>query len=150
MISRPHQPQSRSKNNIFIVEGTEQLLTWNYDYANVLYVVDYGKELKYTYSYTLDTYVRTIRDSSTFEKARRMSVAGVSRIGRYTSLKHTMTKVESYVEEVKELSIYLLKMIDYGIFHLVETAHPRIAECITTLSSLKIISKEGDKWKVPN
>lgn len=43
VVTKPHQSQLRSKNNIFVVEGTEQLLAWNYDYSNVLYVVDYGK-----------------------------------------------------------------------------------------------------------
>ena len=43
VITKPHQRQFRSKNNIFIVEGTEQLQKWNYDYSNVLYVIDYGK-----------------------------------------------------------------------------------------------------------
>jgi hypothetical protein len=51
VVTRPHQPQLRSRNNVFIVEGTEQLLAWNYDYANVLYVLDYGQEVKFTYNY---------------------------------------------------------------------------------------------------
>jgi hypothetical protein len=64
VVTRPHQPQLRSRNNVFIVEGTEQLLAWNYDYANVLYVLDYGQEVKFTYNYTHETFVRTIRVSS--------------------------------------------------------------------------------------
>jgi hypothetical protein len=56
VVTRPHQPQPRSKNNIFLAEGTEQLLQWNYDYANVVYVVDYGRESHMIYNYEACAY----------------------------------------------------------------------------------------------
>jgi hypothetical protein len=42
IISKPYQPILKSKSNIFIVEETFQLLKWNYDYSNAVFVVDYG------------------------------------------------------------------------------------------------------------
>ena len=56
VVTRAHQQQPRTKNNIFLVEGTEQLLAWNYDYANVVYAVDYGTEKHITFNYELCTY----------------------------------------------------------------------------------------------
>ncbi len=62
-----------------------------------------------------------------------MSVVGAHRLGRYSFINGSITKVPSYIDEAKELSIYLLKMIDYGLFDHVDTAHPRIVHCLNTL-----------------
>jgi hypothetical protein len=77
-----------------------------------------------------------------------MSVVGVNRIGRYVLLGHGMTRVNSYIDEAKELSVYLLKMIDYGIFRHVTQSNPRISSCLATLSALKIIEKAGEGYKI--
>jgi hypothetical protein len=58
IITKPHQPLKRLKNNIFLVESNKQLDKWNYDYSNVFYVVDFGYQTKFTYSYQNDCYVR--------------------------------------------------------------------------------------------
>ena len=56
VVSRAHQPQPRTKNNVFLAEGTQQLANWNYDYANVVYVVDYGKERHFIFNYEAVAY----------------------------------------------------------------------------------------------
>lgn len=62
-----------------------------------------------------------------------MSVVGAHRLGRYAFLNGPITKVPSYIDEARELSIYLLKMIDYGLFDHVDSTHPRIQQCLATL-----------------
>jgi hypothetical protein len=62
-----------------------------------------------------------------------MSVVGAHRLGRYTFLNGPITKVSSYIDEARELSTYLLKMIDYGLFEHVNTNHSRIQQCLATL-----------------
>lgn len=79
-----------------------------------------------------------------------MSLVGVSRIGRYASSNSRITRVNSYLDETKELSMYILKMIDYDLFSYVDVKHPRVAQCIELLSSLKIIEKNGDGYKIPD
>ena len=83
--------------------------------------------------------MRAIRNSSNLEKSKRMSLVGVSRIGRYASSNNKITRVNSYLDEAKYLSIYLLKMIDYDLFSYVDVSHPRVAKCIELLASQKII-----------
>jgi hypothetical protein len=56
VVTKAHQRQSRSRNNVFVVEGTEQLLAWNYDYSNVLYVIDYSRQNKFTFNYLLHSF----------------------------------------------------------------------------------------------
>ena len=104
--------------------------------------------MKFTYSYAHDAYVRTIRHCSQFEKARRMSVVGAHRIGRYACLNYSITQVSSFIDEARELSIYLLKMIDYGLFKHIGTAHPRIKDCLSTLEALKVIRKSESGFAI--
>lgn len=39
-------------------------------------------------------------------------------------------------------------MIDYGLFSYVDVAHPRVAKCIELLTTLKIIEKNGEGYKI--
>ena len=86
VIAKASQPQPRSKNNIFLVSGSQQLLEWNYDYSSVLYAIDYETETRFRFDYSLGSYVRSVSHSSGAEKARRLACVGSSRIGLYTCL----------------------------------------------------------------
>lgn len=64
IISKPHQTQSRTKNNIFLVSSASQLKDWDYDYSNLFYVIDYETETNFYYDYNIETYVYSISQSS--------------------------------------------------------------------------------------
>jgi hypothetical protein len=108
------------------VESVEQLELWNYDYRNVIYVLDYGKQHRFTYHYNLAAYVKQIGYSTQLEKAKRMALVGSNRVGRYVAHTSATTPNPHYAELAKELSTYILKMIDYGVAHHIERSSPRV------------------------
>ncbi len=83
IITKPNMIVQENKNNIFIVEDSEQLKKWNYFYGNVFYVIDYGYQIRFYLDYKNMTYVQTIKPSSTKEMAKRQSFSSVYKIGRY-------------------------------------------------------------------
>ena len=41
LILKPNQPQSKAKNNVFLVSSAAQLTEWDYDYSQLFYAVDF-------------------------------------------------------------------------------------------------------------
>lgn len=64
LISKPHQTQSRTQNNIFLVSSAFQLKDWDYDYSNLFYVIDYETETSFLFDYNIQTYVHSVDRSS--------------------------------------------------------------------------------------
>jgi hypothetical protein len=70
------------------------------------------------------------------EKAKRMSQVGITRIGRYASMKEHVRPNQHYAEDAKEISTYLLKMIDYGLSAFIDQNNSRILECLKIMKQL--------------
>jgi len=52
IVTKPNQSGlSDKKGKVFVVEGTRQLKKWNYDYSNVILVIDYGRDVKFKFDY---------------------------------------------------------------------------------------------------
>ena len=83
--------------------------------------------------------MRSISLSSSLEKARRMSLFGQNKIGRYVYLQKQVKDNQSYYEEVKELSSYIFKMIDYQLIKHIDISNRRVKECLELLQERSII-----------
>ena len=51
LLSKPNEPQLRTKNNIFLVNSVQQLIEWDYDLSSLFYVVDFEKETIFSFDY---------------------------------------------------------------------------------------------------
>ena len=85
-MSTPHDAQITTKNNLFLVRNVEQLLSWDLNLSSLFIVLDYEKDETLGFDYERGMYIRRIGRCSGAEKARRMSLAGSTNIGRYVSL----------------------------------------------------------------
>jgi hypothetical protein len=68
---------------------------------------------------------------------------GDSHFGIYSSLAKPELHRIDYLNRAKDISIYLLRMIDYGLQARLDLSHQRVAHALALLQRLKVINCEG-------
>lgn len=78
-----------------------QLLEWDYDLSSLFYVVDFETESSFRFDYEKGAYVQYSGPSSGEEKAKRISLIGATRVGRYVSLSSEVGSNLHYVDQAR-------------------------------------------------
>lgn len=82
------------------------------------------------------------------EKGRRMAQVAVNKSGKYVSLMSQVVPNQHYASKPKEISAYLLKMIDFGLSKFIDKTNERTAACLELMKQLKIIIEESGEFTV--
>ena len=72
-----------------------------------------------------------------------MAVVGSTKIGRYACLSSDVAANSHYAETAKDLSIYVVKMVAFGLSQKLEKKVERVEKCLKMMLSLGIIKEEG-------
>lgn len=77
-----------------------------------------------------------------------MSLVGANRIGRYVCLQTNVKENISHLDQVKELSSYIFKMIDFKLSKYINTKNTRVQQCLTLLKERNIIKSKDGKYEI--
>ena len=78
---------------------------------------------------------------SPLELAKRQSLIGDSHFGIYSSLSQSELHRIDEINGAKDISIYLMKMIDYGLQSHLDLSNQRITHCLALLQTLHVLLK---------
>jgi len=70
-----------------------------------------------------------------------MAQVAVNRCGRYVCLQSPIVANRHPINEAKEISTYLMKMIDCGLSALIDKSNERIVSCLKLMKQMQIITE---------
>lgn len=73
---------------------------------------------------------------------------GDRHFGIYSSFAEPELQQADFLERAKDISIYLLKMIDYGLQAHLDLGHRRVVHALALLHRLQVICRNGDSYAI--
>lgn len=72
----------------------------------------------------------------------------VDKTGVYHYLSHPIDDSYHYADSIKDLTVFITKMIAYGLYQFIDFTNQRICDCVCYMESINIIAKKGKQHQL--